>query len=426
MKIEINNAHIVDPANAINKVANLYIHNKTIAAIGDKPKDWQADEIIDAKDRYLFPGLIDIATRLREPGQEHKATIASETYAAVSGGITSVVCLPDTEPAINSPAEVELIQQRTNATGHCHVYVIGALTSQLKGSMLSEMAALKEAGVVGVSNVLHPMANNLVLRRAMEYASSQDLTLFYHPMDHDLATNGCIHEGMSATRMGLTGIPTAAETAAVGSCLALIEQTGVRVHFCRLSTQRSLQMLERAKFDGAPISADISAHQLFLSDMDIVDFDGNYHMLPPLRGKTDVAGLRRKLHSEILVGLCSDHQPHEHDAKLAPFASTEPGISALETLLPLTLQLVKDEVASLVDVISLLTNKPAKLLNINAGSLTPGHKADLCICDPAIEWKLNPQTMHSQGKNTPFLNKTFKGKVTHTFVDGKLVFKTQS
>ncbi len=426
MKIEINNAHIVDPQNNVNKVTNIYIYNKSIAAVGERPAGWKADKSIDAKGSYLFPGLVDIATRLREPGQEHKATIASETYAAVSGGITSVVCLPDTEPAINSPAEVELIQQRTNATGHCHVYVIGALTSQLKGSMLSEMAALKEAGVVGVSNVLHPMANNLVLRRAMEYASSQDLTLFYHPMDHNLAENGCVHEGISATRMGLTGIPTAAETAAVGSCLALIEQTGVRVHFCRLSTQRAMQMLERAKFDGAPISADISAHQLFLSDMDIADFDGNYHVLPPLRGRTDVAGLRHKLNSEIIVSLCSDHQPHERDAKLAPFASTEPGISALETLLPLALQLVKDEVTSLTDIISLLTHKPAQLLNIKAGNLSPGQPADLCICNPTIEWQLTAENMHSRGKNTPFLNQTFKGKVTHTFVSGKLVFETKS
>ena len=426
MNIEINNAHIIDPENGVNKISNLYIHNKTIAAVGEKPADWKANTSIDAKGCYVFPGFVDIATRLREPGQEHKATIASETYAAVSGGITSVVCLPDTEPAINSPAEVELIQQRTNAVGHCHVYIIGALTSQLKGTMLSEMAALKEAGVVGVSNVLHPRANNLVLRRAMEYASSQDLTLFYHPIDHHLAANGCLHEGMSATRMGLAGIPTAAETAAVGSCLALIEQTDVRVHFCRLSTQRAIQMLERAKFDGAPISADISAHQLFLSDMDITDFDGNYHVLPPLRSRTDVAGLRHKLNSEIIVSLCSDHQPHERDAKLAPFASTEPGISALETLLPLALQLVKDKVADLTDIVSLLTYKPAQLLNIKAGNLSPGRNADLCICDPSIEWQLTTDTMHSRGKNTPFLNKTFKGKVTHTFVNGKLVFETKS
>ena len=426
MKIEINNAHIVDPANQFNKIASLYIDGNTIAAIEHPPTEWKAEQTIDAKGSYIFPGLVDIATRLREPGQENKATIASETYAAVSSGITSVVCLPDTEPTIDTPAEVELIQQRAQAAGHCHVYIIGALTSKLEGNMLSEMAALKEAGVVGVSNVLRPMANNLVLRRAMEYASSQNLTLFYHPMDHDLAANGCAHEGMYATRTGLAGIPTAAETAAVGSCLAMIEQTGIRVHFCRLSTQRSLQMLERAKFDGAPISADICAHQLFLSDQDIIGFDGNYHVIPPLRSHTDIAGLRLRLNNDIIVSLCSDHQPHERDAKLAPFASTEAGISSLETLLPLALQLVKDDVASLMQIISLLTHKPAQLININAGTLTPGQSADLCICDPSIEWQLTDESMNSHGKNTPFLNKTLKGKVTHTFVNGKLVYQLPS
>ncbi len=423
MRIEINNAHLVDPSNEIDQVTNIYIHNKKIASIGEPPADWQADKTIDAEKCFVFPGLIDIATRLREPGHEYKATIASETYAAVSAGITSVVCLPDSNPIVNSPAEVELIQQRTQSTGHCHVYVIGALTHDLKGTMLSEMAALKEAGVVGVTNALYPVSNNLVFRRAMEYASSQDLTLFFHPMDHDLAANGCIHEGMSATRMGLAGIPSAAETAAVGSCLALIEQTGVHVHFCRISTQRSIQMLERAKFDGAPVSADICAHQVFLSDREIKHFDGNYHVIPPLRSRVDVAGLRQKLCSDIIHAICSDHQPHEPDAKLAPFPSTEPGISALETLLPLAMKLVEEEVASLSEIISLLTSKPAKLLNINAGSLAPGCPADLCIYNPAIEWTLTSDSINSRGKNTPFTGSNFKGKVTHTLVNGKVAYQ---
>ncbi len=423
MRIEITNAHLVDPSNEMNEVVNIYIQDNKIASIGTPPSGWQTDTAIDAKGCYVFPGLVDIATRLREPGQEHKATIASETYAAVSAGITSVVCLPDTNPIVNTPAEVELIQQRTQSTGHCHVYVIGALTYDLEGNMLSEMAALKEAGVVGVTNALYPVANNLVLRRAMEYASSQDLTLFFHPMDHDLAAKGCIHEGMSATRMGLTGIPSAAETAAVGSCLALIEQTGVHVHFCRISTQRSLQMLERAKFDGAPVSADICAHQLFLSDREIKHFDSNYHVIPPFRSRVDVAGLRQKLCSEIIYAMCSDHQPHDPDAKLAPFPSTEPGISSLETLLPLAMQLVAEDVAKLPEVISLLTSKPAKLLNINAGSLAPGCPADLCIFDPKIDWTLTADMMNSRGKNTPFIGMNFKGKVTHTIVSGKVAYQ---
>ena len=423
MKLEINNAHIVDPSIGVNKVCSIYIKNKSVAAIGDAPEGWAANRSIDAKDHFLIPGIVDLATRLREPGQEHKATIASETYAAVSAGITTVVCQPDTNPVINTPAEVELIQQRNNTAGHCHVYVIGALTQDLNGAMLSEMAALKEAGVVGVSNCLHPMASNLVLRRAMEYASSQELTLFIHPIDHALSGQGCIHEGMTATRMGLAGIPSAAETAAVGSCLALIEQTGVRVHFCRVSTQRTLQLLERAKFDGAPVSADLCAHQLFFSDQDIQSFDGNYHVIPPFRSQVDVIGLRQRLSSEFISSICSDHQPHDPDAKLAPFPSTEPGISALETLLPLALRLVDEDVITLSMAVALLTYKPAQLLNINAGSLAPGNPADICIFNPDMEWELTPESMHSHGKNTPFLNQTFKGKVTHTLVNGKLVYQ---
>lgn len=423
MKTEIINAHIIDPANKVDRKTNLYILDRSIAAIDQAPSGWSSDISIDAKGNYLFPGLVDIATRLREPGQEHKATIATETLAAVSGGITSVVCLPDTTPPVDSPAEIELIQQRTLMSGHCHVYVIGALTKQLQGSMLTEMAALKEAGCVGVSNVFHPIASNLVLRRAMEYASSQDLTLFFHPMDHELKADGCIHEGLSATRMGLAGIPSAAETAAVGSCLALIEQTNVRVHFCRLSTQRALQMLERASFDGAPVSADVCAHQLFLHDSDIHEFDSNYHLIPPLRGQADMQGLRQRLCNDIILSICSDHQPHEPDAKLAPFAVTEAGISSLETLLPLSLKLVADKVLSLSDVIGLLTYKPARLININAGKLSVGDSADLCIVDPNMEWQLTAQTMLSSGKNTPFLEQSFTGKVTHTFVAGKLAFQ---
>lgn len=423
MKLEITNAHIVDPANGIDKITSLYVYKKNIVAIEHAPDDWSADKTINAHGHYLFPGFVDIAARLREPGHEYKATIKSETFAAVSGGITSLVCLPDTDPPINSPAEVELIQQRAKLAGNCHVYTIGALTNQLQGSMLSEMSALKDAGCVGVSNVLNPLANTLVLRRAMEYASSQDLTVFYHPLNHELAADGSVHEGIAATRMGLAGIPSAAETAAVGACLALIEQTNIRVHFCRLSSARSLQMLARAKFEGAPVSADICAHQLFLCDDDIHDFDSNFHVIPPLRSKEDRQGLRSRLDDEVIMALCSDHQPHERDAKLAPFAETEPGISTLETLLPLTLKLVSDRVIDLNKAISLLTEKPAKLLGIKAGTLTPGSAADFCIVDPQLTWQLNESSMLSQGKNTPFLNQTLQGKVTNTFVNGKQVYE---
>jgi dihydroorotase len=426
MKIELTHAHVIDPANAIDEICNLYILDKKIAAVGTAPEGWQSDKVVDLSGHTIIPGMVDIATHLREPGQEHKATIASETFAGVASGITSMVCSPDTNPVIDTPAEVEFIQQRSQFSAYCHVYVMGALTTQLKGDYLSEMAALKEAGVVGVSNALHPFANNLVLRRAMEYAASQDLTVFFHPHDHYLAANGCIHEGANATRMGLPGIPTAAETAAASTCLSIIEDTNVRVHFCRISSQRTLQMLERALYDGAPISADVCMHQLFLSDEDIQSFDSNYHVIPPLRSRHDVNGLRARLGSNALMCICSDHQPHEPDAKLAPFPTTEPGISSLETLLPLTLKLSQETSLSLSDAIALVTSKPAQLLGIDAGQLSIGAAADICVFDAQQEWQLTADNIHSEGKNTPFLNQTLQGRVTHTFVEGELVYQLKS
>ena len=423
MKIQIDHGRVLNPIDGYDAGASLYIDGETICGIGTSPTDWQAAQVIDATSCYVFPGLVDISTRLRQPGQEHKATVASETYAAAASGITSLACLPDTDPPIDSPAEVELVQQLALDAGHCRVHVIGALTAGLNGNTLSEMAALKHAGCVGVSNAHQPMENMLVMRRAMEYASSQDLTVFLQPMDFSLASNGCIHEGITATRQGLGGIPSAAETSAVGQLLALIDQTQVRSHFCQLSTQRSLQMIERARFDGAPVSADVCAHQLFLSEHDIENYDANYHVLPPLRTHGDLQGLRTRLANGTIVAICSDHQPHEPDAKLAPFAATEPGISSVETLLPLVFKLVQEEVLSLQEALGLVTYQPAQVLGINAGSIRIGGPADLCIFDPTVNWTLEAGTMFSAGKNTPFLGHTFDGKVTHTFLGGRLVYK---
>ena len=422
MKIEILNAHICDPLNAIDRVDAIYLADTKILSIGEPPSGWQAEQSIDASGLYCIPGLVDIAARLGNSGQTQQKSISSETHAAVSAGITSLVCMPDSKPVIDSAAQLEYVQQHCHSSSHCHVYVIAALTTGLKGDMLSEMAALKQAGCVGVSNVMHPLANNLVLRRAMEYASGQGLTLHYQAMDSALQANGCINEGLAATRMGLIGIPNAAETAAVGVCLALIEHTGARVHFARLSTQRAVHMLELAHSEGLNVSADVAAHQLFLCDDDIPAFDPNFHLLPPLRSADDLAGLHQAINNPIFSAICSDHQPHCADAKLAPFASTQIGASALETLLPLTLRLVEQGLLNLQQAIALVTYKPAQMLNIDAGSLTAGSSADLCLFDPKQEWTLQANTMRSRGKHSPFLGQRFKGKVKHTFVSGKLVY----
>ena len=422
MKLQIRGGRVIDPANGIDKVTDVFVAYGRITALGEAPEGYTPDQVIDAAGCYVLPGLVDLAARLRQPGQEHKATIASETRAAAAAGITTLCCPPDTVPPVDSPAEINLITRLAKAAGQAKVFALGALTANLEGELLSEMAALKAAGCLGVSNALRPMSSTLVLRRALEYAGSHDLTVFLHPIDFELANDGCAHEGAVASRLGLPGIPSAAETAAIGQQLALIEQTGVRAHFCRVSTARGAAMIQRAQYDGLPITMDVCAHQLYLTDVDIGDFNSLCHTLPPLRTLRDRDGLRQCLGKGSIGAICSDHQPHEEDAKLAPFPATEPGISALESLLPLTLQLADDGVLSLPEAVQRITCGPAGILGIEAGTLAVGTPADICIYDPEHPWTLDESTVVSAGKNTPFLGWEFAGRVTHTLVDGRVVF----
>ncbi len=426
LNLEILNGHLVDPKNEIDQVTNIFIADGKVAAIAKPPDAWQADQTIDAANKLVLPGLVELSASLREPGQEHKATIQSETLAAAAAGITSLACLPTTDPVVDSPAQIELIEQLSQNSGHCHVYVIGALTAGLQGESLSEMAALKAAGCVGVSNVMRPIKNSLVLRHAMEYAASQDLTIFTYAMDRDLANNGCIHEGLTSSRLGLPGIPAAAETAAVAFQLALIEELNVRTHFCRISTRRAAKMIARARYDKLPITADTSILHLFLTDQDLLDFDGLCNNLPPYRTRDDREGLREGLQNGTFSAICSDHQPHEIEAKLAPFQSTEPGSSTLETLLPLILELVHKNILSLCEGIRLVTQGPAEILGIPAGNLHVGERADLCIVDSKLDWTVSSESILSRGKNTPLLGDQLTGRVTHTILDGKLIFENHS
>lgn len=423
MKLEIINGHLVDPKNEIDQQANIYIADTKVIAVGKQPADWKADQSINAKNKLILPGLVELSASLREPGHEHKATVQSETHAAAAAGITSLACLPTTDPVVDSPAQVELIEQLSHHSGLCNVYVIGALTTGLNGENLSEMAALKAAGCVGVSNVFHPMKSSLVLRRAMEYASSQDLTVFSYPLVHALANNGCVHEGITSSRLGLPGIPAAAETAAVAFQIALIEELNVRTHFCRISTQRAVTMISRARYDNFPITADTSILHLYLTDQEIQGFDGLCHNQPPFRTVEDREGLRTGIKDGTLSAICADHQPHEIEAKLAPFQSTEPGSSTLETLLPLTLELVKENVLSLSEAVNLITQQPADILGIPAGNLCVGAIADACIVDLKQSWILNSENMYSRGKNTPLLGDQLNGRVTHTILNGKVVYE---
>ncbi|MGD8526536.1 MAG: dihydroorotase, partial [Thioalkalispiraceae bacterium] len=402
---------------------DVYIVDGRIASLEKAPKGFKADETIDAQGQIIMPGIVDLCARLREPGQEHKGTIASETRAAAASGVTTLCVPPDTQPIIDNPAVAELIQRRAEQAGFANVVTLGALTLGLQGEQLSEMDELRiEGGCVGVSNGTRYIGNTLIMRRAMEYAASCGLTVFITPEEHSLVNGGVAHEGSISSRLGLPGIPEAAETVAVARELMLIEQTGVRAHFCRLSTGRAIQMIARAQHDGLPVTADVAAHQLHLTEMDLGYFNSQCHVRPPLRTQRDMECLHHALQSGNITAVCSDHQPHDADAKLAPFSETEPGISALETLLPLTWRLVDEGLLTPIEAIARLTQHPARILGLDKGQLAEGAVADICIFDAEQHWSVNAEQLVSQGKNTPLDGWELKGRVTYTLLNGKTVF----
>lgn len=421
-QIHIQNARIIDPKNKLDQKTDCFIQNQKIAAIGEAPKDFHADLTIDATNLLLIPGIVDLCARLREPGLEQKASINSETKAAACAGITSICIPPDTNPVIDEPAVVELILRKAKQARQAHVHTLGALTLGLQGEYLSEMASLKQAGCVGVSNARNTINNPLILRRAFEYASTHNMTIFIEPQDSHLSENGCAHEGSVASRLGLNPIPYAAETVPIAQILELIHDTDTRVHFGRLSCARSIELINQAKCNGLKVTADVAIHQLHLTEMDISSFNSQCHVIPPLRTQRDMEALRRGIAQGAISSICSDHQPHELDAKLAPFPSTEPGISSIDSLLPLTLKLVDNRDLSLSTAIASITCNPADILGLNTGHLAIGQSANLCLIDPEREWTFSPDAMQSQGKNTPFFGWNFRGKVVRTLIEGDTVF----
>jgi len=423
MKILIKNGRLINPKNQFDNVVDVAIDAEKIFAIDNIPSDFIPQQTIDASGKWIIPGIVDLCARLREPGFEYKATIVSETTAAASAGITTMCCPPDTRPVIDNPSVADLIHHRALQHNKARVVTIGALTQGLQGEQVSEMVALKEAGTVGVGNALMPIKSTLVMRRAMEYAATHELTVFLYAEDPWLRGESVVHEGPVATRMGLEGNPEICETIAVSRDLALIEKTGVRAHFCRLSSLKAARMVARAQYDGLPVSADVSAHQLHLLDMDVGDYSSQYHVRPPLRSIRDRDGLRKAVNEKTINAICSDHQPHDLDAKIGPFSATSPGISSLETLLPLTMRLVKDKVMSLDVAIAALTYQPANILGLDLGYIEENAVADLCIYDPDHVWTLNPDNIQSRGLNTPFMGWEFEGRVTHTFLHGQCVFE---
>jgi len=423
-RIHIQGGRFIDPANNIDAKQDLWIADGKIQALGTAPDGFKADLSIDANGLVVCPGLIDLSARTREPGQSDKATIASETRAAASAGITTLIGPPDTNPVIDSAAVVELIHHKARQANYSRLLVLGALTRGLGGETITAMHTLKGAGVVGMSNASLPVQNTLVLRRAFEYAATHDLTVFIRPDDPDLSCGGCVHEGALSTRLGLPGIPEAAETVAVAKTLELIEQTGVRAHFSQLSSKRAAHMIARARHDGLKITSDVAAHHLYLTEVDIRNYDSACHLLPPLRSEQDRDGLRECIGTGMIDAICSDHQPHEPDAKQAPFPDTAPGLSGLDTLLPLVNRLANEKLLSLPEAISRVTHLPADILGLDSGKLGVGDVADICIFDPDSHWFVSSETLQSQGHNTPFMGWEMQGRARHTLVNGQLVFSS--
>jgi dihydroorotase len=421
MKIHIKNGRLIDPKNKIDAVQDVFIAAGKVVAIGNAPADFHANQTLDASGHIVCPGLVDLSARLREPGFEYKATLESELRAAAAGGITSLACPPDTDPVLDEPGLVEMLKHRAKLLNLAHVYPLGALTRQLEGKHLTEMCELTEAGCVGFSHVTAPLIDTQVMRRAMQYASTFGFTVWLHPEDSYLARNGVAHDGEVAARLGLTGIPPSAETIALATILTLAQETGARVHLCRISSRDGLEMLRKARQQGLPVSCDIAANHLHLTEHDIGFFDPQCHLKPPLRSQRDRDALRQGLADGTINAICSDHTPVDDDAKLAPFAESEPGATGLELLLPLTLKWAQETGTPLLAALSRITSEPAILLGLDAGHLGLGACADACIFDAEEYWKVERQSLLSQGKNTPFLGLELAGKVRATIVAGHLV-----
>lgn len=423
MRILISNGRVLCPAQQLDEMGDLYIADGRIVSAGRAVGGFSADLEITLDGQFVCPGIVDLSVHIREPGFEHKATIASETEAAVRAGVTSMVCPPSTRPITDNPSVVELIHQRQTRLDKTRIYPLGALTRGLEGRQLTEVAALKQAGCVGLSNVDKPITDTEVLRRALEYAVGFDLPVFIHPEDSYLRNQGVMHEGKISTRLGLPGIPETAETIAISRALFLIEQTGVRAHFCRLSCARSVELVGAAKQQGLPVSADVGICYLYLTEMDVDGFNSQCHLWPPLRTDRDRQALLDGLRAGVIDAVCSDHQPHDEDAKAAPFSSTEPGASTLEVLAPLSFNLAAARGISLEQILSALTCRPASIAGVNAGTLADGAPADLFIFDENRQWTVKAGQLASAGKNTPFDDWEMNGRVTHTIIDGKLVFQ---
>lgn len=419
-RIAITGGRLIDPRNSIDDGLDLFIADGQICAIGEAPDGFEPEQEIDATGLWVIPGLIELGANLPDDQPE---ALAQQTRTAAAGGITTLCLAPDMHPRLDGPASIELVHARAQRHGCVRVLTLGGLTRELAGEQLCELGALREAGCVGVSNGRQPVTDTRIMRRAMEYAASHELTVFVHARDPWLYAGGCAHEGEPATRLGLPGIPAAAETIGVARELALAELTGAQVHFCRLSTAGAVTMIRQARNSGLAVSADVAIHHLLLSDSDAGNFDSRYRIDPPLRGAAEREALLEGVSDGTISAVCSDHRPVGHDARERPFPAAGAGIEGLHTLLALMLGLVNDGRLTPADVIRLLSSTPAQLLGLAQGHLATGQPADLCLVDPLQAWTpAHDESARHCPLGSPFHNTALRGRVMHTFVGGQQVY----
>ena len=430
MKILIKNGRLVDPASGLDRIGDVAIAAGRIVGLGDVPADFDANRVIDASGLVVAPGLVDLAARLREPGLEQRGMLESELAAAAAGGVTSLVCPPDTDPALDEPGLVEMLKFRARKLSRCRLFPLGALTRGLDGEVLTEMAELTEAGCVGFSQAERPIKNTQFMTRAFQYAATYDYTVWLRPMDPWLS-GGVAASGAVATRLGLAGVPVTAETIALHTIFELVRSIGTRVHLCRISSAAGVALVRQAKAEGLPITADVSINSLHLTDVDIGYFNSAMRLDPPLRQGRDRDALRAALADGTIDALVSDHMPVDEDEKNLPFAEAVPGATGLELLLSLALRWAEDEQQPLARALAVVTSEPVKVLGnalgslaASAGRLVEGGVADVCVFDPAARWAVTPDKLLSQGKHTPFAAEItgfeLPGRVRCTLVAGHI------
>jgi len=425
MKLLIKNGLVIDPVNGIKEQRDVLIEEGKIVELlaqdESRLKSLPQSEVIDAKGCWVVPGLIDMHVHLREPGEEYKETVASGAAAAVAGGVTAVACMANTRPVNDSASITDYILERAAAAGKARVHPVGAVTRGQGGEGLAELGELRDHGCVAVSDDGHPIMNPELMRRALEYCRGLAIPVLAHCEQKELSAGGSMHEGAVSTELGLAGIPAAAEEVMVARDLILAEMTGGRLHVQHASTAGSVRLIREAKARGVAVTAETCPHYFTLTDADVRGYNTNFKMNPPLRSRADQEALLYALADGTIDAIASDHAPHSLVEKQVEFDQAANGIVGLETLLPLSLELVRKEIIYPEQWVRLVSVNPARILALPAGSLSPGAVADLSVIDPEYEWTIEPAQFFSKGRNTPFAGRKVKGKAMTVIVGGKVV-----